>query len=136
MKAALVVLLFSCVALAAGTPDPLVPLIAPPPGLEWLTPQIVEELIALPGVGPYLVIGLQYVGFIAAAFTALSLFVGAILQGARAFAWAVGLEPVADALHRVHQRLWPYLAYLSIFNVPRSAPRVQSGLTIQKEKHS
>lgn len=115
MKASLF-LMTLCFAAVAG--DGMFPLVPPPPGLEWLTPALVESLEQWPVIGSYVVITFQWVGFIAAAFTAVTVFVSAVLQGARAFAWALRLQVVADKLNVLHRKLWPYLAYLSIFNAP------------------
>jgi hypothetical protein len=97
------------------------PSVLPPPGLEWLTPQLVAGVEQLPVVGHWLVVAFQYVGFVTALFTAATVFSAAALQAARGFAWAVGLTGVADSLDRLHSRVYPYLAYLSVFNVPPRA---------------
>lgn len=102
--------------LAVVAADPS--LVPAPPGLEWLTPQLVDWLEHLPLLGHYVVLAFQYLGFVAAVFSALTVAWTAFLQAARAFAWAVGLEPLAAKILRLHDLVQPYLAYFSIFNVP------------------
>lgn len=96
------------------------PSVIPPPGLEWLTPQLVEMVERLPVLGHWVTVAFQYVGFIAAVATAAAVFFRALLRAASIFSWAIGLSGLADMIDRFERRVFPYLAYLSILNVPQS----------------
>lgn len=91
------------------------PVVAPPPGLEWLG-ALLQWVTTIPKVGPVVVNILKYVGAAAAIFTALSVAVTSVLKVPALVARWSGAAEVAAKIELFSDSLKPYLNYFSIFN--------------------
>lgn len=85
---------------------------------EWLS-QILNWLVTIPKVGPIVVEIGKWLGVIASVFTVLSVALTAIVKipeiGLRFFKFV----ELAEKLAKFHDKIQPYIKYLSIFNVKK-----------------
>lgn len=91
---------------------------ATPP--EWLS-AVLDLVVSIPVVGPIVVTALKYVGLVAALLTALTTFVHSVSTAVAAVFQAAGLGNVAQKLLKLRDTVYPYLAYLSVYNVQKQA---------------
>ena len=82
--------------------------------LEFLT-----YIATIPKVGPILVEVAKWLGVLASVFTALSISITAILKIPEIVARWSGASDFADKLKAFHDKIQPWLKYLSIFNVQK-----------------
>jgi uncharacterized membrane protein len=110
-KMILVLGLLSSAILLADTPA------VPAPPTEWLKP-VLDFITQLPVVGPYLTSAVMWIGALAAVLTALTTAFSGIVLGLAKVMNTTGLQHAADALTAFHDKVWPWLAYFSIYNAP------------------
>lgn len=82
--------------------------------LEFLT-----YISTIPKVGPVLVEVAKWLGVLASVFTALSLTLTVILKIPEITARWAGASEIADKIKALHDKIQPWLKYLSIFNVQK-----------------
>jgi hypothetical protein len=85
---------------------------------DWLR-MIVTFVIGFPYVGPIVVEVLKWVGVIAAVMTGISSTVAAVLVALQKIGKATGFEAFAAWVQKMYDTVWPYIAWLSIYNVQR-----------------
>lgn len=89
--------------------------VTPPPGMDWVA-YLIDFLSGLPWVGPFLVMVLKYVGIVAAVFTSASVFATTLLRIPEVIARWAGAEMLASKIADFHDKIVPWLDYLSVFN--------------------
>lgn len=98
------------------------PAISQPDQLPDYFVTIGNFLISLPVAGPALVWVLEHVALIAGLMTALAAFVAAVSKAVVGFARLSGFIAFAQKFQAFHDKVWPIVAYLSMFNVQRTKP--------------
>lgn len=78
-----------------------------------------DMLFAIPGIGPIALEILKYIGVIAAVATALATAFAAIANALRTFAQFAGFVALVDKIEALYAKIWPYLAWLSMYNVQK-----------------
>lgn len=84
----------------------------------WLE-MIMNFVASVPGVGPIFLEVLKYVGVVAAAFTALSTGLTVVAKALQAVGQLLGLVEFAAKVDALYRLVYPYLAYLSIYNAKK-----------------
>ena len=85
---------------------------------EWLR-VIMGLVMGLPYVGPIVIEILKWVGVVAALATGISTTIAAILVTLRKIGKAAGFENFAAGVQKIFDIVWPYIAWLSIYNVQK-----------------
>lgn len=84
----------------------------------WLL-DFLTYIATIPKVGPILVEIAKWLGVLASVFTALSLALTVILKIPEITARWAGASEFADKIKAFHDKIQPWLKYLSIFNVQK-----------------
>lgn len=95
---------------------------------DWAVP-ILQAVLKLPYIGPYLIIALKWVTIIGAIFTSLSVAVGSISMTLRTLASITGLDKVADWVKNVNDKVQPWLKWLSFFNSEKPTETIKASIT-------
>lgn len=110
------ILLMTCLCISSIAFGQDIPAEALPP--EWLGGVLVW-LKTIPTVGPYIVSILGWIATIVTIFTTLSIAAQAILKSLEIpLRWS-GASQIADAIKKFHDKVMPWLKYLSGFNVQK-----------------
>nr|AMP48114.1 hypothetical protein [uncultured bacterium]AMP48138.1 hypothetical protein [uncultured bacterium] len=117
LKVMLAMMLMMIATLAFGQD---VPVEAMPP--EWIGP-IIIWLKSIPTVGPVLVEVLKWISVLATVFTVLATAVSAVLKIPEIAARLSGAEKLADSIKKIHDKVMPWLKYLSVYNQQKIAPK-------------
>lgn len=96
--------------------DMVIPAEAAPPA--WFMP-VVNLVVGLPYVGPYLLVAIKYLGLLASVLTILSATVQALLILPEVAARFMGAPKLADQIKSVSDVVLPYLKYFSMYNVQK-----------------
>lgn len=91
------------------------PIFIPP---EWLQ-QILLNLDKIPVVGPHLVLVLKWLGVISAILTILTTAFLAIVKALSLVLNVAGLAVLASKVEALKEKVFPYLAWLSSYNVQK-----------------
>jgi hypothetical protein len=92
--------------------------VAIPAGLEWLTP-VMSFLMTIPAVGAILAKVFPIIAIVAGVFTYLSVAAMGIFRLPAVLAQWAGAQGAADKLNALHDKIAPWLQYLSMFNVQK-----------------
>lgn len=80
-----------------------------------------DFLVSLPYVGPVLIIVLKWTGLVAAVMTGLSTMVMGIANALKVIGYTMGFVTFAEKVDGIYKKVWPYIAFLSMYNVPKSS---------------
>ena len=83
----------------------------------WLK-QTMDLLVTLPYAGPVILTVLKYVGVIAAVMTGISTTVMVVATALKLNGQLLGFQTFAAVVDSAYKALWPYIAFLSVYNVP------------------
>lgn len=89
---------------------------------EWVG-AILLWLKSIPTVGPYIVIALKWIATIGTVFTVLATAASTILKLPEIIARVSGAEALADKIKAFHDKVMPWLRYLSIYNQQKAQPK-------------
>lgn len=84
----------------------------------WLQ-LVMDFLVAVPVIGPTLLIVLKWLGVIAAFTTALSTGLTVIAKSLQVTGKALGFVKFAENIQSIYAVVWPYLAWLSVYNAKK-----------------
>lgn len=84
----------------------------------WLKP-ILDMIIALPYVGPFILSVLKWIGVIAAVFTGVATLFAAVAKALQKMGELAGFVDFAEKVQGIYDAVWPWLAWLSVYNVPK-----------------
>ena len=107
--------------ITAFSDDIVTPILVEEPGFSppvWLKP-VVDMIIGLPYVGPILVEAFKWVGVVAASMTAIAAGFAAIAKSLQAIARGAGFIALSLKIKDYYDKIYPILAWLSIFNAPK-----------------
>jgi len=85
----------------------------------WFSP-IMDMVTALPVAGPFLVSVLKYASIVSAVFTALTTFLLGLAAALVGVSNAAGLTSFANKVQSIRNGVFPWLAYLSMYNVQKN----------------
>jgi hypothetical protein len=94
-----------------------------PSSLPWVG-SVIQVLSGLPYIGPVLLKVISYSGAVAGVMTAVAVCAQAVLTALAGILNVGGLSTKANAVLAFEAKIVPWLQYLSIFNVQKSAPKV------------
>jgi hypothetical protein len=80
-------------------------------------------LKSVPHVGPILVEVLKWISVLGTIFTVVATAATAILKVPEIAARIAGADAFADKLKKLHDKIMPWLRYLSIYNQQKIAPK-------------
>lgn len=84
----------------------------------WL--KIVMDFITgIPYVGPIVLTVLKWMGVVAAVLTGLATLVGGVAKALSALGAAMGFVKFAESVDSALAKVWPYIAWLSMYNVQK-----------------
>lgn len=84
----------------------------------WL--KIVMDFITgIPYVGPIVLTVLKWMGVVAAVLTGLATLVGGVAKALSALGTALGFVKFAESVDAALAKVWPYIAWLSMYNVQK-----------------
>lgn len=84
----------------------------------WLK-SVMDFLVSIPYVGPVLVEILKWIGVVAAVTTGLSTLIMGVAKALKELGKALGFVTFAEKVDAAYQKVWPYIAWLSVYNVPK-----------------
>lgn len=93
--------------------------VTPPAGFEWLVP-VLAFLQSIPGAGPVVVTVLHVLGVAATLFTLISVFFTGAAKAVESLSFALGFVGFAASVKAFYDKVYPWVAYFSVFNVPRA----------------
>ena len=80
-----------------------------------------DFLITLPYVGPALLSVLKWTGLISAIMTGVSTMVMGVANALKVVGVALGFQGFAEKVDGAYKAVWPWIAFLSMYNVPQSS---------------
>ena len=87
----------------------------------WL--KIVMDFITgIPYVGPIVLTALKWLGVIASILTGLATLIGGVAKALSALGTALGFVRFAESVDATLAKVWPYIAWLSMYNVQKPKP--------------
>lgn len=95
--------------------DDIVPPVEVP---TWLD-AVIRFITGVPVVGPFLLEALKWVGIVAAIFTAITTLFMSLAKAFEKLAFGVGFYEFANKIKAFYDKVYPWLAYLSVYNVPK-----------------
>jgi hypothetical protein len=103
-----------CIGVVAGADT----VAAAPAVPDWVT-SILGYLQSIPTVGPVITFILNFIATIATVFTMLTVFLTGACKTLSTLAAFAKLGPIAENIQAFHDKVQPYVAYFSIFNVQK-----------------
>lgn len=86
----------------------------------WLQ-MVMDFIVAIPGVGPIVLEVLKWLGVVASVMTALSTALMAVSEALKKVGIALGFSEFAAKIDELYKKIWPYIAWLSIYNNKKKA---------------
>ena len=80
---------------------------------------VMKMVLSVPYVGPFLMSCLKYIGIVAAVMTAISSSFMLVSKSLEKLALGTGFVAIADKIKKVYDLIFPWVGYLSIYNVPK-----------------
>lgn len=80
-----------------------------------------DFLVSLPYVGPAILSILKWTGVVSAVMTGLSTMLMGVANSLSALGYAMGFKAFAEKVDAIYRAVWPYVAFLSMYNVPKSS---------------
>lgn len=110
-----ILVLFPVLAFAV---DPAVAADPASPIPAYLT-MLADVVTSIPVVGPVVLRVFEYAAIVGSIFTALATFALAVSKSVVGIARLAKLVELAAKLQALHDKVWPWIAYLSMYNVQR-----------------
>jgi hypothetical protein len=87
----------------------------------WL--KIVMDFITgIPYVGPVVLTALKWMGVVAAVMTGAATLIGSVAKALSALGTAMGFVKFSESVDAALAKVWPYIAWLSMYNVQKPKP--------------
>jgi hypothetical protein len=115
------VVVFACVfgmQVLADT-DLAVPMVEEVPA--WLK-MVMDFITAIPYVGPVVLTALKWIGVVAAVLTGVATLIGGVAKALSTIGEFLGFVTFANTVEAWLAKVWPYIAWLSMYNVQKPKP--------------
>lgn len=84
----------------------------------WLK-AVMDFVTSIPGVGPVLLSILKWMGVVAAVLTGAATMITGVAMALKKVSAGLGFQAFADKVDALYKKIWPWVAWLSMYNVQK-----------------
>lgn len=85
---------------------------------SWMK-AVMDFIVGIPGVGPFLLSVLKWMGVVAAVLTGIATLIMGVANALKAVGTALGFQEFAAKVDAIYKKIWPWIAWLSMYNVQK-----------------